>query len=59
MIKKILAFLFGTNANIFDDKGEVSHQFPREKWDEWHKRYFDKERADWRNHKGNEAKNSK
>ncbi len=52
MLKKILVFLFGTGANIFNEKGEVSHDLPKEFWDSWHDRYYCKDTADWRNHKG-------
>ena len=58
MIKKILSFLFGTSADIFNKDGEVEHNFPDKKWDDWHNRYYDKERADWRNHTGKQSKKS-
>lgn len=54
MFSKILSFLFGKKANIFNDQGEVSHNLPEEKWSNWDKRYS-AESSDWRNHKGTET----
>lgn len=49
---KILDFLFGKSPKIFDKNGTVRHDLPKEKWEEWNKRYQQGQEYNWRNHKG-------
>lgn len=58
-MKALLDFLFGKEAQIFNKKGEVEHQFPKKKWEDWQKRYFSQAEYNWRNHKGTQAKSQK
>jgi hypothetical protein len=57
--KTLLGFLFGKDPQIFDDKGRVAHDLPKEKWDAWHKRYMNDPNMNWRNHRGMQAKSKK
>lgn len=52
---KILSFLFGAKPEIFDQNGNVQHQLPRKRWDQWKKRYSEGEEYNWRNHTGTKA----
>lgn len=52
---KILSFLFGKLPDLFDEKGEIHHELPKEKWDSWNKRYFSDPDKNWRNHSGTKA----
>jgi len=56
MLKKILTFIGGKKADIFDEKGEVRHNLPNEKWEDWNNRYKDPKTANWRTHKGTQSK---
>ncbi len=53
---KLLGFLFGKEAKIFDKDGNVRHNLPKEKWDAWQARYLQNEELNWRNHSGVRAK---
>ena len=55
MIKAILNFLFGRDADIFDDKGRVIHKFPKKKWDDWNDRLLKGSDYNWREHTGSYA----
>lgn len=48
--KKVMDFLFGKDPDIFDNKGEVRHQFPEEKWKKWDRRFNANPDYNWRNH---------
>lgn len=48
----ILDFLFGKSPKIFDEKGRVRHELPKEKWDAWGARYQQGAEYNWRNHTG-------
>jgi 3-phenylpropionate/cinnamic acid dioxygenase small subunit len=52
---KILDFLFGKRAPIFDANGEVKHNLPKEKWDAWNNRYHQGAEYNWRNHVGTKS----
>jgi hypothetical protein len=53
MFKFILEFMFGKKPQIFDQDGNVRHQFPKEKWQAWDNRFRARE-YDWHHHKGQE-----
>lgn len=55
MITKIFAFLFGSEAKIFDNEGRVRHQISKQRWDKWKKRYSEGEEYNWKNHTGMKA----
>ncbi len=55
MLKNISNFLFGKDADIFDDKGNVLHKLPRKQWDDWNSRIIKGSEYNWREHKGTEA----
>lgn len=52
LTKVILDFLFGKDPDIFDDKGKVSHNLPRKKWETWHQRTKIDPHHNWRSHNG-------
>jgi hypothetical protein len=52
---KILDFLFGKGPNIFTRTGEVQHNHPKKKWDDWNNRYQLGSEYNWRNHVGMKA----
>lgn len=56
MIKTILDFLFGKSPDIFDESGQVHHQYSKKQWDAWSKRYSSSPEMNWRNHTGTKAK---
>lgn len=51
----ILDFLFGKSPKIFDSKGNVYHDHPKKKWDDWNQRYQQGAEYNWRNHTGSKA----
>ena len=55
MISKVFAFLFGSEAKIFDNEGRVRHQISKKRWDKWKKRYTEGEEYNWKNHTGMKA----
>ncbi|MEQ1721773.1 MAG: hypothetical protein ABL930_01265 [Pseudobdellovibrio sp.] len=54
-LSKVGNFLFGKEADIFDDKGRVLHKLPKKKWDDWNDRIVKGKDYNWRDHKGTEA----
>lgn len=52
MFKKVLDFLFGHSPDIFNEKGDVVHKLPRQKWEAWHNRTKIDPQYNWRNHTG-------
>ncbi len=54
---KLLGFLFGKQADIFDRDGSVRHNLGKDKWEAWHRRYMGGEEYNWRNHTGTRAGN--
>jgi 2-iminoacetate synthase ThiH len=52
MLKAILGFLFGTQAQIFDKEGRVEHQFPKKKWEDWNNRLKANPEYDFKQHSG-------
>lgn len=55
-MSKILDFLFGKDNNIFDQKGQVFHHLPKERWEAWQRRYSSDPEYNWKNHSGMKAK---
>lgn len=55
LLKSVTNFLFGKDADIFDDKGNVLHKFPKKKWDDWHNRIIKGGEYNWREHTGSQA----
>lgn len=58
-MKGLLGFLFGRDAEIFDEKGEVRHQFPNQKWDAWKHRFSQNPEYDWHHHSGTDEDKSR
>lgn len=56
---KLLSFLFGKGPQIFDRNGQISHNLPQQKWDNWHKRYQNGQEFNWKNHTGMKAGSNK
>ena len=52
LLKSIGNFLFGKEADIFDEKGQVLHKHPKKKWDNWQNRYKNDPNFNWRHHSG-------
>lgn len=52
---KLLDFLFGKDADIFNDDGHVEHKLPQAWWNSWEDRFREPEFL-WRHHKGLESK---
>jgi hypothetical protein len=48
-------FLFGKDADIFDDRGQISHKLPKKKWDDWNNRIIKGSEYNWREHRGSQA----
>lgn len=59
VVKGILDFLFGKDPDIFDEKGNVSHNLPRKKWEAWHQRTKIDPHHNWRSHTGRTSNYSK
>lgn len=59
ILKAIGEFLVGKEADIFDEKGQVSHKLPKKKWDAWHNRTKVDPQYNWRNHTGITGPNNK
>lgn len=51
----ILDFLFGKSPKIFDKDGQVRHDLPKSKWENWNNRYQNGSEYNWRNHVGMKA----
>lgn len=54
-LKSVSDFLFGKDADIFDDKGRVLHKLPKKKWDDWNNRIVRGREYNWREHVGSQA----
>lgn len=52
VLKSTLGFLFGKEAKIFDENGEVRHQLPDKVWQEWQSKEKSNPQYNWRNHSG-------
>lgn len=52
MLKSILGFIGGRQAQIFDKKGRVKHDLGNKKWEAWKKRLAENPNYNWKNHKG-------
>lgn len=50
IFKAIGDFLFGKDPDIFDDKGQIAHKFPEEKWKQWNNRIKSNPDYDWHQH---------
>lgn len=48
----LLGFLFGKDPDIFDEKGQVRHKLPEQKWKAWKDRFAANPEFDWRKHMG-------
>ena len=55
ILKKIGDFLFGKDADIFDQHGQVVHKLPKKKWDAWQNKFKTDPQYNWRNHTGTRA----
>lgn len=55
LLKNIGRFLFGKDAEIFDEEGNVLHKLPKKKWEAWHNRTKLDPQYNWRNHTGIKA----
>lgn len=55
ILKSLSNFLFGKDAEIFDDKGNVLHKLPKKRWDDWNNRIIKGSEYNWREHKGSQA----
>ncbi len=54
ILKSVLGFLFGKDPQIFDERGNVRHNFPEKKWTDWDQRIRQNPDYDWRKHTGSE-----
>lgn len=54
LLKGIGDFLFGKDPKIFDERGNVRHNFPEGKWVSWDQRIRKNPDYDWRHHNGTE-----
>lgn len=52
MLSKVLQILFGKSPDIFDEKGNVVHKLPPERWQAWRDRFEKNPEYDWRHHQG-------
>ena len=49
---KLTRFLFGKKPDIFNKKGDVSHQLKGDSWEKWKNRYTHGKEYDWSKHSG-------
>jgi len=56
MANKVLQFLFGKDAKIFNAKGKVQHDLGKSKWTEWKDRFAADPNYDFSKHHGRTAK---
>jgi hypothetical protein len=56
ILKAVGDFLFGKDPDIFDEKGNVVHKFPKKKWEDWQNRWKASPEHNWRNHSGTQNK---
>lgn len=59
MVKWLLGFLFGKQAEIFSEKGRVEHDLGQKKWDQWNDRLQKNPDYDWRHHSGRDPEKEK
>lgn len=52
MLSWLLGFLFGRQAQIFDENGRVRHDLGQQKWQHWNERLKANPHYNWRDHKG-------
>ena len=55
MLKSLLEFIGGKQANIFNKKGRVQHDLGSKKWEDWNNRLKENPDYDFRNHAGKET----
>lgn len=55
ILKSVVDFLLGKDADIFDSNGKVSHKLPKKKWDDWQNKYIQSQEYNWRDHSGTKA----
>jgi len=55
VLSKVIDFLFGKEPQIFDSRGNVIHQLPKKKWDEWQDRFRKDENYNFRKHSATES----
>jgi hypothetical protein len=58
MLKAILGFLFGKQANIFNKEGRVVHNLGQNKWTQWNHRLSENPNYNWRKHSGTQPKDT-
>jgi len=54
----LLAFLFGKQTDIFNEKGKVEHSLDKQKKEAWHNRFKNNPDYDWRTHRGKQSTKS-
>lgn len=59
MANKILDFLFGKDAQIFNRKGRVEHDLGKTKWEKWDNRFSENPNYDFQEHRGQRLKKNK
>lgn len=57
-LSKVIDFLFGKEPKIFDDRGNVVHQLPKTKWDQWQDRFRKDDNYNFRKHVATEPTNN-
>ncbi len=55
LLKSVGEFLFGKQADIFDEQGQVVHKHPKKKWEAWQNKFKTDPEYNWRNHTGTMA----
>lgn len=55
LLNSVFDFLFGKEADIFDENGRVVHKLPKKRWDLWQNRIKGEAQYNWRNHTGTQA----
>lgn len=55
ILKSVVDFLIGKDADIFDETGRVTHKLPKKKWDDWQTKYIKSNEYNWRDHAGTKA----
>ena len=55
MLKSLLNFIGGKDADIFNKKGRVQHQLTQDKWDAWKNRLSKNPQYDWKHHAGKDG----
>ncbi len=52
ILKIIADFIGGKDPENFDKKGEIFHQHPKKKWQDWDNRFSNNSEYDWKQHSG-------